>query len=89
MTISNNEYISAAKAVEIVKSGNRVFIHGSAATPVCLVEALQARYSEVQDVELVSITTLGDVCFDKPEHRKSFFFQFALCIRSYTQCGQQ
>ena len=73
MTISNHNYISAAKAVDLVQSGNRVFIHGSAATPVCLVEALQARYKELRDVELVSITTLGDVSFDRPEHRSSFF----------------
>ncbi|MBC7757595.1 MAG: 4-hydroxybutyrate CoA-transferase, partial [Phormidesmis sp. FL-bin-119] len=73
MTISNHNYISAAKAVELVRSGNRVFIHGSAATPVCLVEALQARHKELRDVELVSITTLGDVSFDRPEHRSSFF----------------
>lgn len=73
MTLSH-DYISASKAVELVQSGDRVFIHGSAATPVCLVEALQARYQELRDVELVSITTLGDVNFDNPEHRKSFFF---------------
>lgn len=74
MTISHGDYITAAKSVELVQSGDRVFIHGSAATPVCLVEALQARYRELRDVELVSITTLGEVDFDKPEHRKSFFF---------------
>ena len=73
MTIFNHNYISAAKAVDLVQSGNRVFIHGSAATPVCLVEALQARHKELRDVELVSITTLGDVSFDRPEHRSSFF----------------
>lgn len=71
--MSNYQYLSAAKAVEIVRCGNRVFIHGSAATPVCLVEALQARHNELRDVELVSITTLGSVSFDAPEHRKSFF----------------
>ncbi|MES2265144.1 MAG: acetyl-CoA hydrolase/transferase C-terminal domain-containing protein [Bacteroidota bacterium] len=68
------KYISAAEALKIVKPGNRVFIHGSAATPVALVEALQERHNELNNVELVSITTLGDVNFDKPEHRKSFFF---------------
>lgn len=39
-----------------------------------LVEALQDRHHELYNVELVSITTLGGVNFDKPEHRKSFFF---------------
>ncbi len=68
------KYISAQEALKIVQPGNRVFIHGSAATPVCLVEALQDRHHELDNVELVSITTLGKVNFDKPEHRKSFFF---------------
>jgi acyl-CoA hydrolase len=67
-------YMSADEALKCVAPGNRVFIHGSAATPVCLVEALQKRHHELHDVELVSITTLGDVNFDRPEHRKSFYF---------------
>ena len=68
------EYISAIEAVKIVKSGNRVFIHGSAATPVHLIKALQNRHDEIENIELVSITNLGDINFDKPEYRKSFFF---------------
>jgi len=67
-------YISAEEALIHVKSGDRVFIHGSAATPVHLVEALQNRHNELSDIELVSITTLGDVSFDTPECRKSFYF---------------
>lgn len=35
---------------------------------------MQDRHHELYNVELVSITTLGSVNFDKPEHRKSFFF---------------
>src|SRR4051812_4811863 len=66
-------YISAEEAVKVVRSGDRVFIHGSAATPVHLISALQQRYQELQDVELVSITSLGDVDFDHPLYRESFF----------------
>ena len=66
-------YISAAEAVKTVKSGDRVFIHGSAATPVILVQELQKRHAELDDVELISITTLGDINFDAPEFRKSFY----------------
>lgn len=69
----HTNYISADEAVKHIEPGNRVFIHGSAATPVCLVEALQKRHQELHDVELVSITTLGHVNFNLPEHRKSFF----------------
>ncbi|MEP6746202.1 MAG: acetyl-CoA hydrolase/transferase C-terminal domain-containing protein [Bacteroidota bacterium] len=68
------QYISAEEAVQAVQSGNRVFIHGSAATPVHLVKALQQRHSDITKVELVSITNVGDIDFDKPEYRKSFFF---------------
>lgn len=67
-------YISAEEALKIVQPNQRIFIHGSAATPVCLIQALQARHHELYNVELVSITTLGNVNFDRPEHRKSFFF---------------
>jgi acyl-CoA hydrolase len=72
MTTEN--YISAETAVGFIKSGNRVFLHGSAATPVHLVRALQARHEELRNVELVSITSLGDVDFDDPLYRESFFF---------------
>lgn len=67
-------FITAAEAVQLIGSGNRVFIHGGAATPVHLVKALQGRYHELQDVELVSITNMGDIDFDKPEFSRHFFF---------------
>ena len=67
-------YIDEDKALAIVNSGDRVFIHGGAATPVCLVKALQNRHQQLKNVELVSITTLGDVNFDQPEFRNSFYF---------------
>jgi acyl-CoA hydrolase len=72
--ILNERLITADQAVSCVESGNRVFIHGSAATPVSLVKALQRRHAEIKDIELVSITNMGDLDFDKPEYRKSFFF---------------
>ena len=67
------KYISAAEAVKCVSSGNRVFIHGSAATPMHLIKALQERHEELRDVELVSMTLLGKVDFDNPLYRKSCF----------------
>ncbi len=67
-------YMTATEAVQIVQSGNRVFLHGSAATPIHLIEALLARYQELTNVELVSITNLGPLNFNRPEYRKSFFF---------------
>jgi acyl-CoA hydrolase len=65
--------ISAEEAVKIIRSGNRVFIHGSAATPVHILEALQNRHAELNNVELVSITTLGNINFNDPVYKDSFF----------------
>jgi len=72
--MSTSNYVSADEAVQHIQSGNRVFIHGSAATPVHLVEALQRRHWELKNIEFVSITTLGDVDFNNSIHHKSFFF---------------
>ncbi|MEO5563530.1 MAG: acetyl-CoA hydrolase/transferase C-terminal domain-containing protein [Chitinophagaceae bacterium] len=66
-------YVTANEAVKLIRSGNRVFLHGSAATPIHLIKALQKRYAELNNVELVSITTLGDVNFEGSEFRDSFF----------------
>jgi acyl-CoA hydrolase len=66
-------YITAEEAVQLVKSGDRIFLHGSAATPIHLIHALQARHKDLRNVELVTITTLGNVDFDKPEYHESFF----------------
>jgi acyl-CoA hydrolase len=68
------EFIGEDEAVSHIKSGNRVFIHGSAATPVCLVRAMQQRYHDLKDIELVSITNMGDLDFCRPEFAGSFFF---------------
>lgn len=54
---------SLEEAVKYVQSGQRVFLHGSAATPVPLINALLARHEELRGVELVSISTLGEVNF--------------------------
>ncbi|HXD78567.1 MAG TPA: acetyl-CoA hydrolase/transferase C-terminal domain-containing protein [Puia sp.] len=72
--MSIERYISAEAAVKMIESGMRVFLHGSAATPVALIHAMQARHREIHQVELISITTMGDCDFDNPEWRESFFF---------------
>lgn len=72
--MQKGKYMSAEEALSVVQSGNRVFIHGSAATPVPLVKAMQERHNELRDVELVSITTMGDLNFENPLYAGSFFF---------------
>lgn len=72
--ISEGNYTTAEEAVKQIESGNRVFIHGSAATPIHLVKAMQERYAELSNVELVSVSTLGELNFSDANYRKTFFF---------------
>ncbi|MCD6064934.1 MAG: 4-hydroxybutyrate coenzyme transferase [Flavipsychrobacter sp.] len=65
-------YTTAEEAVKLVKSGDRVFIHGSAATPLQLLQTLLDRAGEVSDVELVAISTQGTINWNTPAIRKSF-----------------
>jgi acyl-CoA hydrolase len=53
------QIVSATEAVGHIASGNRVFIHGGAATPSLLLDALVARGPELADVELVHFHTEG------------------------------
>ena len=69
----NQTYSTAEKAVEIIESGNRVFIHGSAATPLSLVNALLKRAGDIKDVELMAISTFGAINWNQPEVQKSFY----------------
>lgn len=71
--MSSLPWMSATEAVGLVKSGDRVFIHGSAATPVRLVKALLDRHHELRDVELTAISTFGELGFDRPEVQGPFF----------------
>jgi acyl-CoA hydrolase len=72
--MATGKYRTAEEAVKVIQSNHRVFLHGSAATPLHLITALQQRYQELRNVELVSITTLGDFEFNRPEFQDSFFF---------------
>lgn len=66
-------FSSAEDAMKMVQSGDRVFIQGGAATPSVLLKALFARNQELKDVELVSITTLGEDIFTFNNLGNSFF----------------
>jgi acyl-CoA hydrolase len=61
------------EAVQHVRSGQRVFVHGSAATPSSLLAALLDRAGDVTGVELVAISTLGAIDWNRPLVRKHFF----------------
>lgn len=57
----------------MIRSGQRVFVQGSAATPLHLTKALGDRASELEQVEIVSLTALGEMNLLRPEYPKSFY----------------
>lgn len=66
-------YTTGEQAVKAIQSGSRVFLHGSAATPHYLIEKMVERASELKDVEVISVSTMGDALFAKPDYKDSFF----------------
>ena len=66
-----SQALPADEAVATVKSGMRVFVHGAAATPTRLIEAL-ARRRDLSDVTIYSLHTSGPAPFVEPEHAGRF-----------------
>lgn len=66
------EYTTAEKAVELIKSGDRVFIHTAAATPQALVLAMTKRSHELRNVEIFHLHTEGEAPYAKKEFANSF-----------------
>lgn len=64
--------LNPIEAVRCVQSGQRVFVHGGAATPSVLLDALIARASELRDVEFIHLHTEGDGAHADPEFARSF-----------------
>jgi 4-hydroxybutyrate CoA-transferase len=52
-------FVSAEEAVQHVRSGERVFLHGAAATPAILLDALVARAKTLENVEIVHMHADG------------------------------
>lgn len=67
-------WISAEEAVSVIKSGDRVFVHSSAATPLLLVDAMTKHgiASKLKDVEVVHMHTEGEAEYAKP-HASGIF----------------
>lgn len=59
--------VSADAAVKLVKSGDRVFIHGMAATPTPLTDAIAAR-RDIEGLRLYHLHTDGPCAWAAPDH---------------------
>jgi len=69
--------VSARKAVEIIKSRDRVYIQAAAAAPQILIDAMTARYSELKNVEVCHLHTEGEAPYANPIYKDSF------CVNSF------
>lgn len=69
----NRKKTSADEALKAVKSGDHVYIHPGCAEPESLVAALVARSSELKDVEIIHLLTVGSADYANPEHEGHFW----------------
>lgn len=67
------QYVSAEEAVSLIKSGDRIFSHGSACTPNFLINELAKQSPRLSNIEFVSITQQGNVEIAKPQYKDHFF----------------
>jgi 4-hydroxybutyrate CoA-transferase len=63
---------SLEEAVGVVKSGDRIYISGNAASPYALNKALAARKDELTAVEVIHVLLLGDDPLAKPDMEGHF-----------------
>ena len=64
---------TAQEALKVVKSGDFVYIHGGAAVPEILVDALVERASELRNVSIGHIHIEGDAPYADPKYKDSFY----------------
>ncbi|KAJ3237721.1 hypothetical protein HDU81_009104 [Chytriomyces hyalinus] len=65
--------VSPDEAVQVIKSNDRVFVHGVAATPVALLTALEKRAHELKNVEFVHLHLEKPNPCSSEKYRDSFF----------------
>ena len=67
--------LSADQAVSVIQSGQRIFVQGSAATPLVLLNALARQAHRLQQVEVVCMSVLGDMGINHPDFCDAFYFR--------------
>lgn len=72
--MKNMNYSDITEALNIVKSNDRVFIQGGAATPLYLINELLKRAGQINNIELVAISLHGAINWKRPEVLNSFYF---------------
>lgn len=84
------KYVSAAEAVSVVKSNDRVYVQAAAATPNLLTAALTDRAAELKNVEICHMHTEGPAPYADPALTASFHvnsFFIGANVRHTLQAG--
>lgn len=68
------KYVTAAQAVQLIESGDSIYIQGSTSTPEVLSQALADRGHELKDVTIYAAFAVGrqDAPYCKPEYKEAF-----------------
>ena len=64
--------VSAAEAVKVIKSNNRVYVQAAAAAPQVLMKAMTERHEELRNVEVCHLHVEGETPYANPELKDSF-----------------
>ena len=64
--------VSAAEAVKVIKSNDRVYVQAAAATPQILINAMSDRHAELKNVEVCHLHTEGEAPYANPKYSNSF-----------------
>jgi 4-hydroxybutyrate CoA-transferase len=59
--------VTAQEAMRVLKSGHRIFITGNCSVPQKIMEALNPRALELENLQLIQVLTIGKADYVKPE----------------------
>jgi len=71
--------VSAEEAVKVIKSNDTVYLHANSAYPTALVNAMCARYKELENVKVTHLTTFHKAPYTAPEMAGHFTHVALFC----------
>ncbi len=67
LELYRSKIVTADKAVEAIRSGERVFLTGNCSVPRVIMEALVRRAPQLENVEICQVLTVGSAAYVSPE----------------------
>ncbi len=83
--------VSADRAVNLVNSGDNIYIHTASAAPQQLIKALTSRHAELAEITFFHLHTEGEAPYVNPEYKDAFrtkAFFVGSNIRKALETGQ-